>query len=820
MNLSPEKVFALRSQIIKAVALLLGILAAANALVYNIFGELYSIRKFKESTFVACGQLGVSYETTISSLAELVNRIGLFDSTDFSAEAEPGKTYEFLTSVDRKLSSIVTANRHILSAYIYLAEPGRVFDSRRVPAMVNSLENFPDREIFPASYSGSVHRIGPRVLDGTVPDQKSYTVITLISPLVTRNAGKAYLAVNVNIDSLYADLSKNIKLDSSFTFYAYNADDGLILHSTDKSRLYSSLDPDSLPEEKGAFFYYLHRNQPLSASYRSFYLDWTFVLEAPVNPAIHDLQSYIAVNLVIVLLMLGLISLVVFVKTAPVSKVAAAVSEVFWKEALLDRVYIDNELIQQLRCRDFAIDTGAGRGSALYGVIGLNSTGENGHEVLALMKEVCEKTCPGLAGKNYAFKFVPLSKNAAALVLKYRAADVSVELHRNTAQKLWEAFPPEEQKNVSISLSGLQKNFALLPLCYRQCEDALKYKKCLESHILDHSLIRDFDREYDFPLELARQMNNNIVAGSKSGCAAYLDKIFIPIEKKRFIVTDEKIVNLVISLQNGVFKTISDLPVPIKVDSESAINVESLDSLSLAGMKASLLSFCEKICDEINTLKENQEQYLSVTVMEHIEKNCLTKHLMSLGSVAEDLGISKNQVSGIVKKTTGVEFPEFINRKRVEYAKELLLDKNMTIEEIAKAAGYNYSYYFIKIFKSLEGVTPGQFRAARIIPHPRKGALPRLMLPPPARVRIDAERIRRRSGNKDPPFPQGAPLRIKHHPHFYQLPPPGTEGYQIPPPLYLFQSIFHPAPFVQLELKHVYRLPRLHHRVCPPGSAS
>jgi AraC-like DNA-binding protein len=724
MNLSLEKVFSLRSQIIKAVALFLGILAAANALVYNIFGELYSVREFKESALMACSQLGVSYETTISSLAEIVNRIGLFDSADFSAEAEPGKTYEFLSSVDRKLSSIVTTNRHILSAYIYLVEPGRVFDSRRVPAMVNSLENFSDREIFPASYSGSVHRLGPRVLGGSVPDRESYTVITLISPLVTRSAGKAYLAVNINTDSLYADLAKNIKLAGGFTFYAYNAGNAVVLHSDDKSRLYSSLDPASLPGEEGEFYYYLHRDRPVTASYRSSYLDWTFVLEAPVNPAIHDLQSYIAVNLVIVLLMLGMISLVVFVKTAPVSKAAAAVSEVFWKEALLDRVHIDGELIQQLRCRDFSIDAGGGRASALYGVIGLNLAGED--RGLALIKQACEKTCPGPAGKNYAFKFVPVSKNAAALVLKYRAADASAELHRNTARGILESFPPEEQRNVSICLSGLQKNFALLPLCYRQCEDALKYKICLESPILDHSLIRDFDRDYEFPLELARQMNNNIAAGSKSGCAVYLDKIFSPLEKKRLIVTDEKIVNLVISLQNGVFKTVSDLPVPVKVDSESAVSVESLGSLSLAGMKASLLSFCEKICDEINTFKENQEQHLSLAVMEHIEKNCLTDHLISLGSVAGDLGISKNQVSGIVKKTTGIEFPEFINRKRIEYAKELLLGKNMTIEEIAKAAGYNYSYYFIRIFKSLEGVTPGQFRAIRAIPgaYPRTGSGP------------------------------------------------------------------------------------------------
>jgi AraC-like DNA-binding protein len=417
---------------------------------------------------------------------------------------------------------------------------------------------------------------------------------------------------------------------------------------------------------------------------------------------------------VIVLVILGIISLVVFVKTAPVSKVAAAVSEVFWKEALLNRVYIDDEMIQQLSGRGFVIEAGGGRGGALYGVIGLSIAGEGGYGVLVLTKQVCEKIGSGLAGKDCAFKLIPISKSTAALALKYKAGDGSAELHRKTAQSLWEYFSPKEQKNIYISLSSLQKNFALLPLCYRQCEDAFKYKICLESHILVHSFIREFDTDYEFPTELARQMNNNIAAGSKSGCAAYLDKIFSPIEKKHFIVTDEKIINLVIFLQNGAFKTISDLSIPIKVDSGSAINAEILGTLSLAGMKDSLLSFCEKICDEINLLKENQEYLLSMTVMEHIEKNCLTDRLISLGSVADDLRIGKNQVSSIVKKTTGMEFPEFINRKRIEYAKELLLSKNMTIEEIAKAAGYNYSYYFIKIFKSLEGVTPGQFRTVRV----------------------------------------------------------------------------------------------------------
>jgi AraC-like DNA-binding protein len=703
MYLNLKKVSGLRSQIIKTVMVLLVILGAANSLIYNVFGELYSIRALKESAGLACAQLGTSCETTLYTLAERVSRIAFFDFADFNAVAEPGKTYEFLTSVDRELLSIVTLNAHIHSAYIYLAEQGRIFDSRRIPSMVTSLENFPDREIFSAAGSRSIRLTSPRLLTDPIPERGPYTVITFISPLVIRNGGNAWLAVNINVDTLYSSLAKNIYLAGGFTSYAYNADNTVILHSSDKNRLYAPLDPETLPVQASDLFHYFHRERPITSVYTSAWLNWTFVVETPVKSVVQDLQNYIAVNLLIIFTILVIISLVVFIKTAPVSRAAAAMSEVLWKEALLDRVARDDEITQQLSGTDFAVDPDG----ALYGGICVAGAGGSG---AGLLKPVCEKIDPALlAGKNGAFKLIQVSKNAVALVLKYRTGNP--DIHRNAARRILEAFsPPEDQRTISIALSGLQKNFALLPLCYQQCEDALKYKICLESPVLDHSLISELDRDYEFPAELAQQLHNNIAAGSKSGCAVCLDKIFGPLGKKRVIISDEKIINLVVFLQNGAFKTISGLPIPVKIDAEN------LKDLSLSGMKASLLSFCEKICDEINSLKENQKQGLFTTVMAHIEKNCLTDHLISVTSVADDFQISKNQVRGIVKYATGMDFPEFINKKRIEYAKELLLNKNITVEEIAKAAGYNYSYYFIKIFKSLEGVTPGQYRAGRTMP--------------------------------------------------------------------------------------------------------
>ncbi|MDR2094475.1 MAG: AraC family transcriptional regulator [Treponema sp.] len=705
MAFNLKKIFTLRSQIIKMVMILLIILGVVNVLVYNTLAELNSIRRIKESVDLACRQIGISYEATLSYMVETVNKIAIFDFINYDIVTESEKLYEFQISMNRELSSIVSMNSYIISAYIYLVEPDRVFDSRpSSPFRITSLKNFSDRDIFTDVQSHYKRFSGPRILgDGSYP-KNAHSVITLVVPIFFRNSSNAYLAVNINADTLYNTIFKNFNMDRDFTFYAYNADNTVIIHSGNKNRLYSILDMETLLARESDLFYYFYRDRPIAAAYASSYLDWTFVLAMQAKPVIHDLPGYIVINLFIIFIVLGIISFVVFVKAGQVSQVALAVSEALWKEVLIDRVQIDEEVQQQLSGGGFLID-----GGGVYGVIGICGD----YTASSLLKPVCEKISLKLAGENRVFKIIPISKTTVALVIKYRTGDASPDIQRNTAQGLLEYLSPEEQQVVFFAISGLQKNFALLPLCFRQCEDTFKYKLCLESHILDHSLIRDAGREYEFPAELARYLNNNIAAGSKSGCAVYLEKIFGPIERKNVIVSDEQIVNLVIFLQNGAFNAVSDIPGLVKIDTGAAINAENFGRQSLSDIKASLLSFYEKICDEVNALRENQERHLFMAVLEHIEKNCLKDHLISLTSVADDFRISKNHVSGIVKEATGLDFPEYVNQKRIAHAKELLLNNDMTIDEIARAAGYKYSYYFIKIFKSFEGITPGQYRAAR-----------------------------------------------------------------------------------------------------------
>ena len=37
-------------------------------------------------------------------------------------------------------------------------------------------------------------------------------------------------------------------------------------------------------------------------------------------------------------------------------------------------------------------------------------------------------------------------------------------------------------------------------------------------------------------------------------------------------------------------------------------------------------------------------------------------------------------------------------------------DSDLTVSEASEASGFSYAHHFIRVFKSLEGITPGQYR--------------------------------------------------------------------------------------------------------------
>ncbi|UKS28437.1 AraC family transcriptional regulator [Paenibacillus sp. HWE-109] len=83
---------------------------------------------------------------------------------------------------------------------------------------------------------------------------------------------------------------------------------------------------------------------------------------------------------------------------------------------------------------------------------------------------------------------------------------------------------------------------------------------------------------------------------------------------------------------------------------------------------------------------------------------------MTVSQLAADANVYQWQYTRIFKELTGQIPLEFINKLRIDHAKQLLLKTEDRIHEIAQHVGFNNEFYFNRRFKKMEGIAPGRYR--------------------------------------------------------------------------------------------------------------
>lgn len=83
---------------------------------------------------------------------------------------------------------------------------------------------------------------------------------------------------------------------------------------------------------------------------------------------------------------------------------------------------------------------------------------------------------------------------------------------------------------------------------------------------------------------------------------------------------------------------------------------------------------------------------------------------MSLEAVSGELGISQFHFCRLFKQSTGIAPHAYLIQQRVERSKQLLKQKELTINEIALECGFANPSHFAKHFRKHTGISPKQFR--------------------------------------------------------------------------------------------------------------
>lgn len=247
---------------------------------------------------------------------------------------------------------------------------------------------------------------------------------------------------------------------------------------------------------------------------------------------------------------------------------------------------------------------------------------------------------------------------------------------------------------------------------YDEAQSALAYARALErGRTVYYGDMDDGGQGLGFyPFETERRLINYIRVGDRSAAETALKTIFnlelmhpkLQKDSFRFVImalaanllreacANEERFDYAVQAHAPLFKKLMDSPNPLL-------------------MQQPLAALIDAIIDE-NAVAQNQnEPVLSGKIQEHIRRN-YTDFSLSIGSVADSIGKSPYYISKMFKAQTGFGILDYINRVRVDAARELLLSGEWTQEQIAERAGFTNVRTFQRAFKKIEGVPPGKLR--------------------------------------------------------------------------------------------------------------
>jgi YesN/AraC family two-component response regulator len=250
-----------------------------------------------------------------------------------------------------------------------------------------------------------------------------------------------------------------------------------------------------------------------------------------------------------------------------------------------------------------------------------------------------------------------------------------------------------------------------LPHLYKQACEMLGYRVIEnEKNIFLYSDIVQNDlAAYRYDAGTERQIINNILIGCHTKAMEVIDSVLVLNFKKSKI--DLNMARLLIfEIAGTVIKAIREMGSAGETADECAeklaervFRFKTIDEIR-EGMNDAV----KEICEIINKKKKTSGERLREKTINLIHRKYADCSL-NLKGIAFDAGVSPNYLSTFFKEQTGKGFAEYVLSYRIEKAKQLLNNSDISVNEVSEQVGFSNVNIFIRAFKKIEGITPGNY---------------------------------------------------------------------------------------------------------------
>lgn len=153
-----------------------------------------------------------------------------------------------------------------------------------------------------------------------------------------------------------------------------------------------------------------------------------------------------------------------------------------------------------------------------------------------------------------------------------------------------------------------------------------------------------------------------------------------------------------------------------KIQEEIASNIDKHSQKLIVTNVQLLLDYCTRYYDRQFYTRSNLNRDV-FSRFEHLLKEYfrsekqLATGIPSVRFCSEELNMSANYLSDLLKKETGRNAQDHIHSFVIDKAKTLLLNSNEPVSQVAFGLGFEYSQHFSKMFKAKTGMSPREYRS-------------------------------------------------------------------------------------------------------------
>ena len=293
-------------------------------------------------------------------------------------------------------------------------------------------------------------------------------------------------------------------------------------------------------------------------------------------------------------------------------------------------------------------------------------------------------------------------------IINYKAASdiANVILTLEEAQSI---IDHEFHFEFSVAVSSEKLQYAELAEAYAETIQIIKYRIFDEDSsivLYDNIFEPDDSADYSFSSDIERQLMNCISVSDAENAIQFIDVVFAKacknIRLSKYIMYD---------IMATFMKLAEKLPDEKKNTFHEKIYV--LENLDMSNPTTNMLLEIKDIVKELCAVFSKAKSGESKTVLgikSYIANTYMDINL-SVYSIADHFSLTPSYVSKLFKRYTGDALLEYINKYRIEMAKQIMSDQEgYSIDKIAAMVGYENPRTFTRIFKKYESTVPSKYK--------------------------------------------------------------------------------------------------------------